>query len=189
MVWLGSLALQTNELTGTVQDARWVRTIPVEALVPVERNAWREDVPAGVEVLSCRAEVRSVRDSPAPNAREVCGTPYTVDTGTGMGRVVQDCRYEVYDDRCTYQTEEWRIVNTLERSGAGFQPEWPAFAPEPRQRLGAGRERFQCIIRSDDRTFTYEPRTFEQYLQCQPGSQWELEVNGFGSLTGAQRLR
>lgn len=189
LVWFGALTLRTTELTGTVQDARWVRTIPVEALAPVERSAWRNELPAGVEPLSCRAEVRSVRDSPAPNAREVCGTPYTVDTGTGMGRVVQDCRYEVYDDRCTYTSEEWRVVNVLEHSGAGFEPEWPVFAPEPRQRLGAGRERFQCIIRSDERTFTYEPRTFEQYLQCQPGSQWELEVNGFGALTAAQRQR
>jgi hypothetical protein len=155
----------------------------------VEYNAWWDQVPQDAAVVSCQEEVRRVQDFPAPNAREVCGTPYTVDTGTGMGRVVQDCQYEVYEDMCSYRVNEWRVVDVIEASGSGFAPTWPAASLLPRQRLGAGTERYECIIAVDDRWYTYSPATFDEYLQCEPGSQWQLEVNSFGNLMSIQPVQ
>ena len=180
------LSLRTSETVGTVQSTRWVRTIPVEGLVPVEYQDWQDELPQAARVLSCQQEVRSVQDSPAANAVEVCGTPYTVDTGTGVGSVRQDCQYEIYDDRCSYTVDEWRDVDVIESSGAGFSPAWPVAALQPRQRFGDGTQRLQCMLNSDGQTFTYEAQSFDEYLQCQPGSRWRLHVNGLGALTAAE---
>jgi ribosomal protein L40E len=186
IVLFAFLSLRTKETVGTVQATRWVRTIPLQALVPVEHQDWQDELPQDARVLSCQQEVRRVQDSPAANAVEVCGTPYTVDTGTGIGQVRQDCQYEVYDDRCSYTVDEWRVVDMLESSGTDFSPAWPTAALQPRQRLGQGTERLQCVLNSDGQSFTYEPRSFDEYLQCQPGSRWRLHVNGLGALTAAE---
>jgi hypothetical protein len=103
-----------------------------------------------------------------------------------MGRVVQDCQYEVYEDMCAYTVNEWRVVDVIEASGSGFAPEWPVASLSPRQRLGAGSERYECIIAVDGKWHTYTPDTFDEYLQCKPGSQWQLEINGFGNLMSIQ---
>jgi hypothetical protein len=182
----GVLSFRTTEVTGSVREARWVRTIPIEGLVQVERTGWWDQLPAGAEVLHCEAEVRRVQDSPTANSREVCGTPYTIDTGTGIGRVVQDCQYEVLEDRCTYAVDEWRVVDVLESRGTGFAPTWPVAQLAARQRFGQGSERFECVITSGEQWYTYSPDTFDEYLGCQPGSQWQLEINGLGALTGLQ---
>lgn len=186
LIYFGVLSLRTSEVVGVVREVRWRRTIPIEGLVPVQRSAWWDEVPIDGEVQACQPEARRVQDSPAPNTREVCGTPYTVDTGTGLGRVVQDCRYEVLEDRCTFTRNEWQVVDVLEVSGSGFAPEWPAASLQPRQRLGQGNEQFQCVIAAGDRSYTYEPRTFADYQRCKPGSQWRLEVNTFGALVSIQ---
>jgi ribosomal protein L40E len=186
IVLFGILSFRTNAVVGTVREAHWTRTIPIEGLVPVEQSAWWDEVPADGDIQACQPEVRRIQDSPAPNAREVCGTPYTVDTGTGLGRVVQDCQYEVYEDMCTYTVNEWQVVDVIETSGAGFSPEWPVTSLQPRQRLGAGSERYQCVLAAGDRWYTYEPSTFEAYQQCRLGSEWQLEVNTFGSLMSIQ---
>jgi predicted nucleic acid-binding Zn ribbon protein len=75
------LAIKTEERTGQVSAVRWERSIPVEALAPVEREAWRDEIPSEAEVGACSQEHRSTSNEPVSNSTEVCGTPYTVDTG------------------------------------------------------------------------------------------------------------
>jgi hypothetical protein len=181
------LSARTTAVVGTVREAQWVRRVPIEGLVPVQYSGWWDELPQHAAVQSCRAEVRRVQDQPTDNAREVCGTPYTIDTGTGVGRVVQECRYEVLEDRCTYAVDEWRVIDVLEARGNNFAPEWPVTALQPRQRLGFGSEAFTCVLAADDRWYTIEPRTLADYTaQCQPGSQWQLEVNTFGAINSIQ---
>ncbi|MCB0214023.1 MAG: zinc ribbon domain-containing protein, partial [Anaerolineae bacterium] len=69
------LSGRTEDITGTVSDVTWTRTIVIEGLVPVEREAWLDDIPQQAVVGSCTQEVRRTQDNPAPNSREVCGTP------------------------------------------------------------------------------------------------------------------
>jgi ribosomal protein L40E len=183
------LSFRTSEVVGVVRDARWTRSIPIEGLTPVEYHAWWDEVPQDAAVLSCQEEVRRIQDFPAPNAHEVCGTPYTVDTGTGIGRVVQDCQYEIYEEMCAYTVNEWRVVDVIKASGSGFVPTWPVASLSPRQRLGAGSERYECIIAVGDSWYTYTPGAFDEYLQCKPGSQWRLEVNSFGNLMSIQPVQ
>ncbi len=107
------LSLRTEETVGVVRSVNWQRTIQVEALVPVTKSDWLEEIPASVNVGRCELKVARTQDQPVPGAVEVCGTPYTVDQGSGFGEVVQDCQYQVMEDWCEYKVDEWRSVDSL----------------------------------------------------------------------------
>lgn len=180
------LALRTEKKTAVAQAAQWQRTIAVEGLAPVRERDWRDQVPADAANISCQPEVRSRSQSPQPGAREVCGTPYTVDTGTGIGKVVQDCEYEILDDLCSYTVMRWRVVNTLVSEGAGFSPVWPAAQLANDQRFGERSERYVCVFTVDGKEYRLTLPS-ARYDQCQPGTKWTVDINGLGDLVSAER--
>lgn len=159
---------------------QWVRTINVEGLVPVEYETWRDEVPSGTVLGSCRQEVHHTQSDPAPGSTEVCGTPYTVDTGTGIGEVVQDCEYQVYADYCEYVVDEWRVVDTLRREGSDHNPAWPNPQLANSQREGSRDTDYIIIFRTDGETYTYETDNETEFNAAQPDTNWVLKVNTFG---------
>ncbi len=182
------LSLRTEALTGVVQGVTWERAVPVEALVPVEYDDWRDQIPAGAVVGSCQQEVRYVQAEPDPQAIEVCGTPYTVDTGTGIGEVVQDCEYQIPDDYCTYSVEEWRQVDLVELSGSDRAPAWPNPSLQAGQRLGQDRsESYACIFDADGERYVYETADIRIFEDCLIGSEWQLTVNALGGVVSIER--
>ena len=86
---------RTKAVVGDVSDVYWRRTIAIEALMPVTRENWRDEIPEDAEIESCRQEVYRTQSEPEPGAREVCGTPYVKDEGSGYGKVIQDCQYQI----------------------------------------------------------------------------------------------
>jgi ribosomal protein L40E len=180
------LSTRTNDVTADVESASWTRTIAIEALVPTKHQAWRDQVPSDAELGSCRQEVRNVQDAPAPNSRKVCGTPYTVDKGSGYGEVVQDCRYEVYDDQCEYTVPEWQLVDTVKLSGSDLNPRWPEARLNPEQRTGNHHEVYEIIFDNDGKKYTYQTGDAAEYAKYSVGSRWTLKVNTFGSVTDIQ---
>ena len=179
-------ANRTDDVVGTVSDVSWERIIAVEALRPVERQNWQDQIPAGAEILSCEQEVRSTQSNPAPNSVEVCGTPYTVDTGTGAGEVVQDCEYEVYDDYCRYTAEEWTVIDQIRLEGNDLNPRWPEFQPAAGERAGAQDASYVIIFRTDGDTYEYETSENE-FSQAEIGSEWILKINAFNQITEIER--
>jgi ribosomal protein L40E len=179
------LARRTTGVPAVVQGVRWERSIPVLELLPAEREGWEEALPQEAEVEACELRYRETRSEPAPNATEVCGTPYTIDEGSGLGKVVQDCEYEVYDSWCTYQVDEWQVVDTFSVQGSDLNPRWPGVSLASTQREGAREENYSITFaaESDGRLYTYETDSLQDYLQFTPGSEWELLVNTFGSVT------
>jgi len=180
------MAFRTSDKVATAQEARWERSIAIMGLVPVRDNAWRDELPAGADSVSCRQQFRFSSDSPQPGAKEVCGTPYTKDTGTGIGRVVQDCEYQVYDDMCSYTTNQWSVVNTVKSQGLGFSPNWPAASLAGAQRLGDRAENYICVLSEGDKTYSLSLRSQAEYEQCKAGTQWKIEVNSFGDVVSGQ---
>jgi hypothetical protein len=178
---------KTEDLRATVQAANWELVIPIEALVEVQNQAWEDQVPVDAELGQCEQQVREVVDQPVANSVEVCGTPYTVDSGSGFGEVVQDCTYEVYDAYCTYSTLEWRQVDTAVATGSGFSPAWPAPGLQEDERLSSDRrETYTVVFDTDSETYTYQTGDFTEYEKYQPGTSWTLVVNGFGSLVDVE---
>jgi ribosomal protein L40E len=173
---------RTRDLVGQVQSVTWTRSVAIEALGPVEHQAWRDEIPSGVQIGSCGLEYRLTQNQPAPNATEVCGTPYTVDTGTGAGQVVQDCAYDVYDEQCSYTVQEWTVVDTIDISGTDLYPTWPEIPYDSNRREGATEETYQVSFVAGDHNYTYEPASETEFQRFESGSSWTLQVNALGGV-------
>ena len=77
-----------------------------------------------------------------------------MDTGSGYGEVVQDCRYQVYEEWCDYTVEQWRVVDTVTLEGRDPNPRWPNPQLGPDQREGGREERYKCIFNADGDVLT-----------------------------------
>jgi hypothetical protein len=133
-------------------------------------------------VSDCRQELRDTSSEPVAGAEEVCGTSYVVDTGGGVGEVVQDCEYNIYDDYCRYTVTEWAVVDTVTVSGSDLSPYWPNVALSPGQQAGESSESFLVTLDADGQTYSYVPASLSEFSQFTIGSEWLLTVNGFGEL-------
>jgi hypothetical protein len=161
------------------------RAIEIERFGPVEHQDWEDEVPADASALSCEIEYRTTQDDPAPVATEVCGTPYTVDEGSGFGEVVQDCTYRVYEQMCTYTVDEWAVIDTRRASGADLNPQWPAVSLAANgERAGAEHESFTVTLQSDGDALLYTPSTEAEFAIFLIGSGWTVTVNGLGAIVG-----
>ncbi len=182
-VVIAVLSGRTTDVSGVVQDARWERSVPIEAFGAVEHDDWLDSVPSDAENMSCQQEYRYTSSSPVGHYEEVCGTPYSEDTGSGFAEVVQDCEYRIYEDYCSYTVEEWSVVDTAVMSGSNFSPIWPDPSLSADQRLGStGKETYTIVFAAGKETYSYETNNLDEYLQYQIGSTWNLGVNTFGSI-------
>lgn len=177
---------RTEELQGEVRDVTWTRTIPIETIGSVEHEDWYEDVPNDAELGDCQLEYHHTQAEWAPDSTEVCGTPYTVDTGTGIGEVVQDCEYEVYEDWCSYTAQEWTIVTSKTSTGSNLNLYWPNVSLESGQRQGEGEETFEVIFEASKRDYTYTPTEVDEFTQFDIGSQWILKVDTFNAVKSVE---
>jgi len=185
-VLLVLLSLRTEEQAGVVRSVQWERRVEITEQRPVEHEDWKDEIPSGAEIGTCQQEYHTTQLEPAPGAEEVCGTPYTVDQGSGVAKVVQECEYRIYDDWCTYTQLDWVVVETPRLQGEDLNPQWPAISLSQDQREGNRLEEYQVVFHSGDEIYTYSVDSPEEFTQFTPGSQWMLEVNTFGAVTGVQ---
>lgn len=183
------LSMRTEAITAEVQSVHWERSIAILEERPVKHEDWEDSIPAGADKGSCQEKLRETVSEPVAGANEVCGTPYTVDKGSGVGEVVQDCEYEVYDSWCSYTQLEWTVTDTEIAQGDDLNPFWPVVSLSNVQREGDRVEEFTVTFWSDSKNETYtmsvsDAGSFAQYL---PGSEWDLKVNTFGHVSEAQR--
>ena len=176
------LLLKTDDVTATVTGTNWTRSIAIEAYVLVTDSDWWDEIPEDAEVQSCTQEYRYTSEEPQPNATEVCGEEYVEDTGTGIGEVVQDCVYEVYDDFCEFTTYAWQVVDTARESGNNLQPRWPEPSLASDQRLGTQEEQYTISFTDDGETYRYTTTDSELFMMAEPGSTWILQVNQLGAV-------
>lgn len=187
MCLFGAALLRTGNTTGAVDRTSWERSIEIEALSPVEKQAWHDEIPADASAVgSCTSQVRRTVDEESPNSREICGTPYTIDSGSGYGEVTQDCKYEVYEDYCSYTVNEWRNFSTEKLTGDNFAPAWPRLALTANQREGQRREQYNCYFKTENGDYSYSSSDASLLDRCQIGSRWVLEVNTLGGVVDIQ---
>ena len=180
------LLTKTDDVVGKVQATSWTRNIAIEAFGPVTRQTWRDEVPGDGVLGRCTQKVHHTQSQPAPNSKEVCGTPYTKDKGSGYGEVVQDCQYEVYADWCDYTVKEWKQVDTASLTGNDLNPRWPAPQLLSEQRQGARDEKYEMVFSADGKDYTYRTTDAALYGRCTIGSRWILKVNQLGSVNAIE---
>jgi ribosomal protein L40E len=177
------MATNTETLVGTVQSGEWQRIIAIQEIGPVAKEDFRTNIPTGAQIQTCGKSYYGMSDSPAPDSTQVCGTPYTINQGSGAGKVVQDCQYRVYKDYCKYTVEEWKTINQIVARGSDLNPVWPA---QPsltnKQRLGDQTEQYKINFNSNKGNYTYTTNKETVYKQAAPGTRWTLTVNGLGDL-------
>lgn len=181
------LFTRTEDVVGRVQSVEWERTVVIEEMAPVSQETWLEDIPSDASnVGSCTDRPHHTQSNPAPGATEICGTPYTVDTGTGIGEVVQDCKYQVYEEWCEYTVMEWQTADSISLEGSDYNATWPQFALQPDQRQGEPEEQYRVYFDTDGDTYSYTTSNFDRFTQFQIGSDWVLEVNSFDMVVGVE---
>ena len=176
----------SGDRAATVEDVSWTRIIPVMGLVPVTHEGWWDQIPSDAVMGACQPEPHHVQDQPAPNSKEICGTPYTVDTGSGYGEVVQDCRYEVYEDWCQYTTKELQVVDQVVQSGNDLNPRWPVTQLAVGQQEGQGQESYEVVFDTDGGTYSYITSDPAEFARFQSGSQWRLKTNKLGAVVSVE---
>jgi len=117
---------------------------------------------------------------------KVCGTPYTKDTGTGIGQVVQDCQYEVLEPYCEYTVQEWQTLRVEREQGNDFSPFFASPQLESDQRLGQQESRLVILFETNRGQYEYQVGSLEEFRQFQIGSEWVLNINGFNQLVGVE---
>jgi hypothetical protein len=183
---MGFFYFRTDDITGRITDVSWTLSVGVEALKPVSHEGWYDELPEEAVLLSCRSEPHHTQDEPSPNSVEVCDEPYTIDDGTGFGEVVQDCHYQIYADYCEFTIDEWQEVDQVTLSGQDLNPRWPVLQLASLQREGARSEAYEIVFDSDGRSYTYHTSNSDEFIQCEIGSRWILQVNTFDTVLGIE---
>ena len=185
------LAMTTEDINGVVRDVSWERRIGIEELQPVSHEDWRDEIPSDARIGACRKKLHHTSQSepatsPRTEVEKVCGTPYTVDKGSGYGEVVQDCEYRVYADWCEYTRKEWQEVDASIASGHDLNPYWPQVKLASGQREGERSERYNVNFDTEGKSYTYHPRDANEFSSFDVGSKWVLSVNKLGGLTSVE---
>ncbi len=187
---------RTEDVNGTVKNTSWTRTIGIEELVPVTREDWRDEIPAKAVIGICTEKVHHTESQPTGRTKEICGTPYTVDKGSGYGEVVQDCRTEqltedvsVYATSCKYTIDEWQEVDKETSGGSNLNPQWPDPHLRAGQREGNRKEIYEVSFTTENGAYTYNVDTAGEFAQFDTGSKWVLKVNTFDIVTDVEPVR
>ena len=176
------LFIKREKLDATVTGVDWQRSIVVEAYREVTDQDWWDEIPGDAEIVDCWEQHRYTSDEPEPNSTEVCSESFVEDTGTGVGEVVQDCTYEVYDQYCEYTAMAWQEVRTVTESGDDLDPFWPVINLAADEQTGAKTEEYRIFFDTSKRDYTYSMTDLDIFLQATPGSDWVIEVNKAGGI-------
>lgn len=181
-----SQATRTEASVGVVERVQWTTLVYLEALRPVTYQGWRNEIPAEAEIGACQLRPHHIQDQPAENANKICGTPYTVDKGTGFAEIVQDCQYEVLLDFCEYTVIQWQRIDTLTLKGNDLQPRFAEPVLNSDEQLGGQQQVFEVIFRTAQGDYTFTTDDASLFSQLVPGSRWTLSINGFGSIVSIE---
>ena len=185
-IFLLTSMFRTDVVTAKVVSTSWERAVMVEYYQLVNASDWKANIPSEATISSCSLEYRYDSDQPTQNSEEICGTPYTIDTGTGVGQVVQDCYYRVYEEYCRYETMGWTTGETLRLNGTDLNAAWPAANLTNTQRIGQATETYTIWFSAGGQEYDLRTSDYNLYQLAYPGSEWELEVNQLGGVTAAQ---
>ncbi|MBM4280757.1 MAG: zinc ribbon domain-containing protein [Deltaproteobacteria bacterium] len=183
-----ALFLWKKDATVDVTAHRWTREIDVERFDAVRDDAWCDALPAGAYNVSRHRAVRTTRR--IPDGQDCHDR--NVDKGDGTFVVKKECttKYReepVYDDRCAFDVDRWRVVRTAQASGALVPlPAWPVLrlastAGRGAERAGARRESYVLVLRDARSGKTHECAYAEdRWRGVADASRHTIKVRGLG---------
>lgn len=176
---------------GIVEDVEWQTSVAIEQLGPVTYAAWQDEIPQDSQRGSCVDKVRQKVDTQPGSGKynKVCGTPYTVDTGSGVGEVVQDCQFEVLAPYCEYTVQEWQVVDEAKQNGSDLAPVFASPQLSSGQRLGSRQASYAVIFEADNGQYTYHVSSLDEFQKFPIGSQWVLKINSFGNVVSVEPVQ
>jgi len=188
VIVVGGIALlsQTSEQTGVVREVSWEQAIDILELRPASYEAWQDEISSKAQMGTCEQKYRYTSSEAVPGAKKVCGTSFVKDQGSGYGKVVQECSYEVHDDWCRYTVDEWKVVRTERTVGNDLNPVWPDVTLSAGQREGERSGSYRVIFLSNDKEYKYSSN-LDLFKELEPGSKWKLYVNKLGALTRIEK--
>lgn len=187
--WNTIKANRTKNMTGTVLSSSWERSVTIETFTTVTDSDWRSNIPSEATIYGCNSRHHYDSSSYIEGSVESCGEPYTIDTGTGIGQVVQDCVYQVYEDYCDYETMQWLVAETVTSTGTDRNASWPELDLAQNERTGARSERYTIEFNVGEKILSMRTSDFNLFQQAFPGSQWTLAVNQAGDIRKAEPKR
>ena len=78
---------------------------------------------------------------------------------------------------------QWIVVNTLVDDGYGTNAIWPSTNLSANQRFGNSSESYTITFTTSSDEFQYTTTDYSLFQQAILGSDWVIEVNGFGDIT------
>ena len=183
-----ALSAPRESLTASVAAVEWQTSVQVLELGPVTHETWREDIPREAPVGRCVEKVYQISSSEpfGEKFNKICGTPYTIDTGSGVGRVVQDCQFEVIRLFCAYTVDEWRVIDVERLSGTDLSPDFANPTLSSHQRLGDTSASYAVIFQAEDGQYTYHVSSLDEFRQFPVGSEWMLNINALGQIVSIE---
>lgn len=183
-IFLIVMLTRTSEVVGTVQSVAWTRAVPIMEMRDVSESDWRQEIPSGARVGTCEERPYGLQDSEPVSGRydKICGTPYTVDNGSGFGEVKQDCQFQVYREFCQYMIKKWVEVDRVTLQGSDLSPKWPDVLLQAGQQEGERLEAYQVNFSADGKNYKYTTSDYNLFARFNQGSSWTLKVNAFDAV-------
>jgi len=79
----------------------------------------------------------------------------------------------------TYNIWEWVNITPAVVSGTGFEPYWPSdFRVDEKHRESGRVQTYSITFQVKDKTYSYTPTSFDEYIRYQIGSEWIIKRSG-----------
>lgn len=130
--------------------------------------------------VECGTEEKcEVKDKGNGFAEEICK-----DVTKYCQQKVEECKEAVIDDKCTYDTYEWKKAGAPAASkGDDNKPAWPAVAAAGALDRQVKTEKYVVTVTADKVTNTYEPTTEAAFTKYSVGQSVVVTTNALGAVT------
>lgn len=186
---VSQLTAPQEEQRAQVASVGWQTAVQILGLVPVTHSDWQAEIPVGNPTYNCTDRIFKISNIEpyGEDYRKVCGTPYTIDTGTGIGQVVQDCQFEILQPYCEYETEEWRVVDTVQMQGQDPDPIFAEPSLTSAQKMGSASSEYWVVLKTQEGQQTYRTTDLNEFRQFSIGSVWLMRMNALGQIVSIER--
>jgi hypothetical protein len=189
MALLYFLFFTAREATAVLDRGEWQRSIAVEELRLVTRQAWEGSVPAGATVLRTWDEKYGTEKIQTGTERRKTGTR---DKGNGFFEDVYEdvpvyTERDVYKKKVEFKIQEWVETRTVKAQGdMASPPAWPALTLAAAEREKGRQESAAVYFTLDGKSHKYAVPV-EKLGAFTVGARYKIWLTPLGAVKDAQK--